>query len=226
MANWCHTTYKIYGPKEQRDKLVTALTELSSSEKPRVDNGLGNLWLGCLVDYFGGDWKKIYCRGDITDWNETDEYIQAETLTAIGEMGGVREFLEEQLPGLTIYYLSDEPGMQEYYTNDETGDIFHVKYVLDAILFSSDIDLESKYFETIEEAANYLNNHGLKCEPTEESICAAVKKFSDEHEDDSISFNKFRIISKSTPPKDLSRKASDPDEDEDIAAFLNKLSTE
>lgn len=193
MPNWCLTSYRIYGPKVQRDKLVTAIRELEALEKPRVDNGFGNLWLGCLVDYFGGDWKKIYCRGYITDWNETDEYITMDTETAWGEMGEVRDFLEEQLPGLTIYYMSEEPGMQEYYTNDETGEIFHTRYLLDVCLFTSDIDMDPEYFETIEDAADYLNKHGFVCEPTIESISEVLKKFSDEHEDDYISFNEFQI---------------------------------
>ena len=181
MPNWCCTTYRVFGDKEQRDKLFNILNELKDLPEPRVKNGFGNLWLGCIVDYLGGDWNKIYCRGDIVDYGKTEDYVQMEAETAWREMHEFRHYVEKKMPGLKFIYISDEPGMCEYYTNDKNYKVFHTRYGLD---FGN---CDSEWFENLEEMANWMNNiedHRFSgVEPNWESISAAFKKYEEEHED-------------------------------------------
>lgn len=188
MPNWCNTDYKIFGDKEELDKLYDTVVELSKMKEPRIENGFGILWLGNLVDALGGDWLTIYCRGQITDWGRDEDCVRLCTETAWAEMGKVRAFLKDKFPSFEIYYISEEPGMCEYYTNDKDGSIFHTKYAVDL----EDYDYE--YFETIEDAAEWINSIeklDFNVEPTEESIREAFRKFEEEHEDRYIQFIKF-----------------------------------
>jgi len=192
MPNWCYTTYKIFGPKEDRDKLYNAIEELKNLPEPRVKNGFGNLWLGCLVDYFGGDWNTIYCRGDIVDYDNEDEYLRICTETAWAEMCETRHFLEYVFPNLTFYYISEEEGMCEYYTNDKDGSIFHTKYYLDTSDFD---DIDKEDFLTIEAAAKYIKENlpDLEFEPTIDSINQAFNDLmeQDGNEDKYIALHEY-----------------------------------
>ena len=179
MPNWCYTEYKIYGDKEQRDKLFSAIEELSSLEKPRVENGFGKLWLGCLLDYFGGDYNKLYCRGDINEYKQHEGYLQMNTCTAWGECNEVREYLEKVLPGIKMYYWA-ETEANEIDTNDDKKIAFPWRYYLDTTYS----DLDSDYFETLDEVAKYLNSCDIKCEPNIESICQAIYDYQEEHDEE------------------------------------------
>jgi len=189
MPNWCNTDYKIFGEKEELDKLYSIIEELAKLPEPRIPNGFGKLWLGCLIDALGGDWDDVYCRGEITDYRRDEDCVVIATETAWAEMDLVRHFLEEKFPSFDIYYISEEGGMGEYYTNDKDGSIFHTRYAVDL----EDYDYE--YFETIEGAAEWINKaegYDFHVEPTEESIRAAFDEFEEENEDRYVNFIKFK----------------------------------
>ena len=181
MPNWCATTYRVYGDEKQRKKLYSIIEELDKLPEPRVQNGFGNLWLGCIIDYLGGDWNEIACRGDITSYYKTKDYIQIDMETAWRELHEFRHYVEKKLPGLKIYYIADEPGMCEYYTNDKDYSIFHTRYHLD---FE---DYDSEYFESLEDLAKWMNgieDHRFSnVEPTWESISAAFEQYQEKNDD-------------------------------------------
>lgn len=191
MPNWCYTHYRILGDKDQRDELYNAIKHLKSLPEPFVKNGFGNLWLGCLRNYLGGDWRTVNCRGKITDFMQNENGLDIYTMTAWGECKDVRTFLEVKFPGLKIYYISEEPGMCEYYTNDKDGSIFHAKY----ILYIEDI-LDYDYYWTLEEVSKAINDlgiEGLHVVPTEESIRNVLSDYEDSHDDFYYSFEEFQI---------------------------------
>ena len=190
MPNWCYTCYKVFGDKEQINKLYSAIKEMDEQETPRIENGFGNLWLGCLVDYFGGNYEDIKCRGEITEYEMQEDVLRICTETAWCELNEVRKFLENVLPGIKIYYISEEPGMEEYYTNDSTYEIFHTKYFLD----TCDLDFDSEEFANEKELVAFLNSKGIKCHD-EESAMKAVKEYADDIEDEDkyISLYKYQI---------------------------------
>lgn len=192
MPNWCFTTYRIFGPKEDRDKLFNAIEELKKLPEPRVESDFGNLWLGCLVDYYGGNPNDVYCRGDITDYEQEDDCLRINTETAWRELFETRHFLEEIFPNLKFYYVAEEPNMAEYYTNDNERKVFPYRYYLDVYGFD---DEDSDYFLTLEDAIYHIHKliPGLKFEPDLDSINDASEEFmeEDENEDKYIHLHEY-----------------------------------
>lgn len=146
MPNWCNTAYKIIGNKEEIADLYKKLQELEAMQTPLVENGFGNLWLGCLVSLFGGDPDQIYCRGEI-DYMELfgDEMIQLSTTTAWGDMPEVWDLVCEKYTSLSYYFLSEEPGVCYYINSDDTGEYFPELYIIDGM------EVETEYANSDEE---------------------------------------------------------------------------
>ena len=192
MPNWCDTTYKCVGnPKEVR-KLYDVIDANCKRKEPRVKNGFGPLWLGCIIDELGGDWEQIRCRGTIT-WYELNEKGNILTIyqdTAWCEQEGFRQCIEKVFPSIKVYFREEEPGCDVYYTNDTNRKYFPERYLLD----SYD---EPLYFETIGEAAECVSDIvGHPVEATIKAIDEALDEYMEEHEDDEIfySFHEFKIV--------------------------------
>ena len=153
MPNWCSTSYKFVGDKEEIADLYNKLQSLNDMPEPLVENGFGKLFLGCVVNLFGGDWKEIYCRGEI-DYMEIcgDSMIQLSTMTAWGDMPEVWDFVCKNYPSIEYYYLAEEGGMCYYVNSDTTGEYFPEKYyVLHAEGYSEYLDDDEELLEYIAE---------------------------------------------------------------------------
>ena len=192
MPNWASTAYVFKGADENQAKdLYEKIDSLQKMTKPHVPNGFGKLWLGCLVDLFGGDWNKVYCRGEITSYGYEDNRVYLYCETAWGEMPEFRHFLEQQYPGSKVYYCVEECGNCVYATNDTDGEFFKDRYCLDSY-----DGLE--YFETIEEAAKYIGEIiGKDLKPDFAKIENAIDDYMEEHDnsDESwMSFHKFEVL--------------------------------
>lgn len=192
MANRASTSYAFKGADDKQAKdLYEKIDSLSKMTEPLVENGFGKLWMGCLVNLLGGDWNKVYCRGEIIDYNLTDDHVSIECETAWDEMPEFRHFLEQQYPGSKIYYCVEESGNEVYATNDADGDYFPNRYCLDSY-----DGLE--YFETIEEAAKYIGEiigKDLKSDFAE--IEQAIDDYMEGHDnsDESwMSFHRFEVV--------------------------------
>ena len=150
MPNWASTAYVFKAKdQEQAKDLYDKIDSLSKMTEPLVPNGFGKLWMGCLVNLLGGDWDKVYCRGEIIDYNLNGDLLSITCETAWGEMEEFRHFIEEKYPESKIFYQVEECGCEVYATNDTNGDYFSDRYCLDSY-----DGLE--YFGTIEEAARYI----------------------------------------------------------------------
>jgi len=191
MPNWASTTYAMKAEPEQAKDLYDKIESLKQTKEPLVENGFGKLWMGCLVNLLGGDWTKIYCRGEITDCTLTDDHVCISCETAWGEMPEFRHFLEQQYPGSKVYYCVEECGNCVYATNDSEGDYFKDRYCLD---FYDGLE----YFETIEEAAEFIGEKiGKQLQPDFREIEQAVDDYLEEHDDDEecwMSFHKFDVL--------------------------------
>ncbi len=190
MPNWASTSYAFKGADDKQAKdLYEKIDSLSKMTEPLVPNGFGKLWMGCLVNLLGGDWNKVYCRGEIIDYNLNGDLLSIDCETAWDEMPEFRHFVEQQYPGSKIYYQVEECGNCVYATNDTDGEFFKDRYCLDSY-----DGLE--YFETIEEAAKYIGERigkELKHDFTE--IDKAIDDYLEEHDDDEdwMSFHKFEV---------------------------------
>ena len=192
MPNWASTAYVFKGADEkQAQDLYNKIDSLAKMEEPLVENGFGKLWMGCLVHLLGGDWNKVYCRGEIIDYNLTDGHVSLSCETAWDEMPEFRHFIEQQYPGSKIYYQVEECGNCIYVTNDADGEFFKDRYSLD-----SNDGLE--YFETIEEAAEYIGEIIWKeLKPDFGEIESAIDNYMEEHDnsDESwMSFHRFEVV--------------------------------
>lgn len=107
------------------------------------------------------------------------------------ELPEFRHFLEQQFPGSKIYYQVEECGNCVYATNDAEGEYFPDRYCLDSY-----DGLE--YFETIEEAAEYIGERIGKELPSDfAKIENTIDDYMEEHdnsEESWMSFHKFEVV--------------------------------
>lgn len=192
MPNWASTNYVFKGANEEQAKdLCKKINQLHNMEKPFVENGFGKLWMGCLVNYLGGDYEKVYCRGEIVDYNLNENLVNIACETAWDEMPEFRHFIEQQYPGSKIYYQVEECGNEVYATNDAEGLYFPDRYGLDSY------DGGIEYFETIEEVASYLSDIKKDLKPDFAEIEQAIDDYMEEHNNEEkywMSLHKFDVV--------------------------------
>lgn len=178
MPNWCSTTYKCTGRKKDLKKLYETLNHLKYSEKPKVDNGFGPLWLGCVVGALGGNWEEVACRGQVLDFslNSTKDVLTIIQETAWCEQSDFRGFLEFKFPGMKIFYQEEESGCDVYYTNDDTGCYFPERYILD---WDEGSETGYDYYQNIEDVIGDMEDFtGEKYEGPR--TVAGVEEYLDE----------------------------------------------
>lgn len=136
MANICDVSATICGTHEDIKRLYDIVKNSSD----------GNL--SDIVDALGGNTDKIYCRSSIYDYDyelyETGGELRLYIESAWREPYEVFAFLQEQMPGITIYYTAEEDGCEYYTTNDP-----------DAPKFKSDFDCEVEYHESLQDLLDY-----------------------------------------------------------------------
>lgn len=167
MPNWCDTTYKAVGTKEQVKKFY----ELATKSWNNKDN---NGWLGHFVTELGGDWKETPCRGwmqDAPSFNDDflDDYAECTIYcnTAWGELSEWRHFIEQKIDGLFIEYLAIEPGCGLYLSNmDEYIDKVYIDSSEYEIDFYTEVgaiehlqEWYQKDYETIEEWIGFADQY-------------------------------------------------------------------
>lgn len=194
MPNWCSTDYYIVGSKKEVLDLNKKMERLENRKKSLVKNSFGNTWLGNLVNYLGGDWEKVYCRGEwmCRDYNKEKNTLTFTTETAWREMDEWRKFIESYYTTIKILYVTEEPGMEIYKTNDKDAIFFKSKYVLD---YTEDVE----YFETIDQAVEFIEELiGIKIEDkTVNGIQKAMDNYVEENEDEEdlfFSFHEFEEV--------------------------------
>lgn len=191
MPNWASTTYVMKAEPVQARDLYDKIESLNQMKEPLVENGFGKLWMGCLVNLLGGDWNKVYCRGEITSCSLEDDHVCISCETAWGEMPEFRHFLEQQYPGSKVYYCVEECGNEIYATNDTDGLYFPDRYMLD--YFDG-----MEYFTTLEDAAEYIGNIiEEEVPPNYADIESAIEDYMDEHDNEDeywMSFHQYEVL--------------------------------
>lgn len=194
MPNWCSTDYYIVGSKKEVLDLNKKMERLENRKKSLVKNSFGNTWLGNLVNYLGGDWEKVYCRGEwmCREYNKEKNTLTFTTETAWREMDEWRKFIESYYTTIKILFVTEESGMGIYQTNDKDAIFFKSKYVLD---YTEDVE----YFETIDQAIEFIEELiGIKIEDkTVNGIQKAMDNYVKENEDEEdlfFSFHEFEEV--------------------------------
>ena len=186
------TTYKCVSenPKDLK-KLYQKLQYMDNRKTPVVTNGWFNpkRWLGCLVKALGGDPKKIYCRGEISDYELEDDVLTINTETAWAEMTETRHFIESCFPGMKIYYIEEEGDCEVYNTNDADGLFFTDRYYLD-----SDGPIDEHYFKTIGELTEVISEIvGLPVGETFEECEQALDDYMEENPEEWYSLHEVTV---------------------------------
>lgn len=208
MPNWCFINYKVVGKKEAAKRFTDMLDHLKSLPEPFVENGFwgggegkkgNNLWLGCIVNYLGGDWNAVHCRGVIDSYNLVDGRTADEGIVDVqlehawDEPSEFRKFLLEKYPDIRIVYRAEEGGNVLYKTNDATGEFFPEKYILQ--YEDEDGNCDTEYFVTLQTLAEYIQDNGLaeKVEPDFGKITDALDKWEEEDDNRWYSVNEYDI---------------------------------
>ena len=193
MPNWCTTEYYVVGSKKELSDLNEKMEKLENRKESLVKNSFGNTWLGNLVESLGGDWEKVYCRGQwmCRVYNKENNSLTFTTETAWKEMSEWREFIESCYKTIKILFVTEEPGCGIYQTNDLGGVFFKDKYVLD---YTEDVE----YFETIDQAVEFIEELiGLKIEDkTVNGIQEKLDEYVEKNDEEDLffSFHEFEEV--------------------------------
>lgn len=197
MANWAYSVYKIKGSEEEVAALYKTIQDLEQRKESLLPNGFGKLWLGNLVQALGGDWEKIYCRGQILDYSLENGILKINTETAWGEMSDVRHLIEIKYPSLQIFFQTEECGMCIFQTNDATGEIFPERWLLDYNDEKENIFIW-EYFKDLPAVIEYLKDNGIittAIEPTKAAIIAVLDQIQEERPDNiSYMLEEFVVV--------------------------------
>lgn len=193
MPNWSTTDYFVIGSTKEIMDLNKKMEKLENRKKSLVKNGFGNTWLGNLVQYLGGDWEKVYCRGEwmCRNYDKERNALAFTTETAWQEMNEWRRFIESCYKTIKILYVTEEPGCGIYQTNDKEGIFFKSKYILD---YGEDVE----YFENMDQAVSFIKN--LISVKIEEKTVNGIQKELDAYaeendaEDLYYSFHEFEKV--------------------------------
>ena len=186
MPNWAYTQYKNRGSEKEVAALYKTIQSLAERKESLLPNGFGKLWLGNLVNALGGDWEKIYCRGQILDYSLENGLLIINTETAWGEMSETRHFIQSKFPSLQIYFQTEEPGMCIFQTNDAAGEYFPDRWLLDWNDEAKNLYIY-EYFLDLPAVIEYLKDFGIittAIEPTKAAITAVLEEIQNSRPDD------------------------------------------
>lgn len=190
MPNWATTCYTFKGADENQAKdLYQRIEALNKMDKPFVENGFGKLWMGCVVNYLGGNYEEVYCRGEIIDYDLSDDILHLCCETAWDETPEFRHYIESKYPGSKIYYQVEESGNIVYATNDREWKYYSERYLLE---FYDGCE----YFSSLESAAKYVNGTiGKEVKPDVQAMETAIDEYMKEHpeEENWMSFHAFEV---------------------------------
>lgn len=197
MANWAFTQYKIRGREDEVTALHQTIKDLEQREESLLPNGFGKLWLGNLVHTLGGDWEKIYCRGEILNYSLDNGILTMNTETAWGEMSDTRHFVMSKFPSLEIYFQTEEPGMCIFQTNDAKREFFPEKWLLDWNDEARSLWIW-EYFTELPAVIEFLKDNEILTKdiyPSHGAITAALDEILNQRPSDiSYLFEEFKLV--------------------------------
>lgn len=176
MPNWCTTDYTVKGPVESLDIFHAFLHKMKETAPP-VKNGFGDHWLGTIVDAFGGDYRKVPCRGHWEDSWQDEEGVHFSTITAWAPATEVIGMMRERWPDLRFLFYAEEPGCEYYATNDCDGEAYPFRWKVE---ISKSYDIFDEFFDTLDEALGYIGRtFGIKPPQNQQDVLELDASFED-----------------------------------------------
>ena len=192
MSNPAFMSVYIEGDKRELKSLYGKMKRLQERKKPLVENGFYHpqRWLGNLVMRLGGNWHDVYCRGEWSELKLTRNYLYFFTETAWQPPFRLLKLIQEVYPSLTFFFSAEGDDWDAYLTNDIDGRHFKSRYIVDC-------EPDMEYFDTIEEACNYLAAYiGKPVAANWQALYEAAEEWNDAHPDTDwfINVKQFEII--------------------------------
>ncbi len=189
MPNYCYTVYYVVGEESEVSALEEKMAAIDEREKSNVYSGCGSLPLDVVVNDFGGDPNKIYCRGIVIQMDRVDgDILRIDTETAWHGVPELFDLIVAQYPSLKYYYLSEEPGHEVFINSDIEREYFTEEYYID-----NDRDNETEYAHSDEQLIEYI------CEKLEadgittiSELDALLEEYNAENENEEIKYFKFK----------------------------------
>ena len=181
MPNWCSQDVVAVGDAQEVKSLYELMKELEELPQSRVDNGFGKRWMGNLVDAIGADWHDVGCRGSWSDLQHLEGRLDFFVDSAWAPLTEVFDLIEEKFQSVKVYYYAEEPGCGIFCSNDDSGKYFPSRFVVDINL--EDASFEEEYFETLEDALEWISQKAGEEIRSEEELKAFASKLQD-HDDE------------------------------------------
>ncbi|RHH14400.1 hypothetical protein DW228_06260 [Bacteroides fragilis] len=188
--NWCNTSYTIEGNQAEITDLMDKMESLSKYSTSLLPNDFGKNWLGNLLHLFGGNPKKINCRGRFLNlFYAGDNIIQFDTETGNEELYEVWAYILQSYPSCKCYFYSEECSCQRYVTNDKEGRFYPNRFRLEYEI--DDIHLVENEHEILTQVAAILGKEVSNWHEMEE----AVRNYNEyQNEESTIRVNKISVI--------------------------------
>ena len=180
MANWASTSYAVEGPKDTLEKIYQAILH------PAVNENSSEGWEGNVLRALGIEWEQVspdgkgyYMRGFIQDepyWDDDSPNVLRFCAEEAWGATDFHEVLEENIPGIKVYYEVEEEGMEVYATNDKEGKYFPERYYVDICING---DWDSDYFTEQDAVYTWLS----KKTDGEVTDAKSVEVWNDKHEE-------------------------------------------
>ena len=191
MPNWCSTAYAIEGDANEVEKLYELMKGLQERKEPSIKNGFGTTWLGCLVDALGGDWNKVWCRGEWDNLQFDGKVLRFSTMTAWSPCNETFDLVCEKFLSLRYFYQSEEPGMVEYRTNDREGKYFPDRYIAD--ICTADGEYFCEYFTDLSSLFGWLEEIAEQPVKSLQEVDALVEEWEKVNEDAFGNIHEYQI---------------------------------
>ena len=208
MPNWCMTTYKLVGDKEEITDLYNKLETLDNIHKahyfkccrcykenipipetpPELESSLYTcLFLGSIIKHFGGNCGEMRCSGAMPYLELLeDNIIKLDVETVWRDMPEVWDFVISKYKTIKYYFIAEERGSDYYISNDTTGEYFREKYFLyqegeDSDYIEDDIVLRHAIAERI--GVNKINSM--------EELNKLLEEYNKNNQESEISYHEF-----------------------------------
>lgn len=191
MANWCYTAYVVEGDAEEVKNLYELMKGLQERKEPSIKNGFGTTWLGCLVDALGGDWNKVWCRGEWDNLQFDGTVLRFSTMTAWSPCNETFDLVCKKFLSLRYFYQSEEPGMVEYRTNDREGKYFPDRYIAD--ICTADGEYFCEYFTDLSSLFGWLEEIAEQPVKSLQEVDALVEEWEKVNEDAFGNIHEYQI---------------------------------
>lgn len=153
MANWAETSYFIEGDKNDLKRLYDTIDRCFKSIDESDPTTPDGDWEEVIALALGATEEKVEnsrLRGFIKMYEWSGDVIRLEAEEA-WYTSDFRFILQELLPSLKVYFMTEEPGCEVYVTNDADWKYFPDKFYMEYCINGN---IESEYFSNKTDALN------------------------------------------------------------------------